>query len=307
MWDPENKGEANHWQAEEFNDANWLKIGVDNVWEKQPAGEAWAKAHNGAGYNGLAWYRNSFTIKPTKQPKRYTLLFGAVDEACVIWLNGRKLLTRPYPYEGDKESWMMPFEADITKHIRFDRPNILAVRVEDKSGAGGIWKGVKLSISNAFNSTGNLLKNPGFEEGQKFWYRSVMAGKWSFAIDSKVSYSGKNSARLECTEVAAHKPTPRKPNSWGRWYQNISVEKGKSYSFRCYVKTEPKFTGIVKIFFTGDANKRTQTTRCITTQGLWHELKINNYVAAGNRAGIFLNQYGLGKVWFDDIEVIENQ
>lgn len=149
MWDPENKGATENWQAEAFDDSGWFSIGVKDCWERQPVGKRWAEAHNGVPYNGFAWYRNAFTVKQAAPGKRYALGFGAVDEACVIWLNGKKIHTRPYPYKGDRESWQMPFEVDITAHVRLDRPNSLAIRVEDNSGAGGIWKGVRVITSDA--------------------------------------------------------------------------------------------------------------------------------------------------------------
>jgi hypothetical protein len=42
---------------------------------------------------------------------------------------------------------MHAFEIDITEYVRYDQPNVLTVRVEDNSGAGGIWRPVKLLIS----------------------------------------------------------------------------------------------------------------------------------------------------------------
>lgn len=305
MWDPQNEGISESWQAVQFDDSAWFDIGVDSPWEKQPVGKQWEKEHR-VPYNGFAWYRNEFEVKPSGKSKQYRLGFGAVDEACTVWLNGQLILKKPYPYKGDVDSWQKAFDVDITEYIVFDKPNVLAVRVEDTEGAGGIWKPVQLITTDMLvEDSANLISNPGFEDGQQSWKRSIMAGKFLFEIDSVVSHSGNKSAKLECTEVAPRTDKPQNPNSWARWHRGIPVKKGKAYKFRCFVKTQPDFIGKIMIFLTGDAEKKTRTASCLNTQGRWVELKIENYIAAVDKAGVYLNQYGIGEVWFDDVELVQ--
>ena len=73
---------------------------------------------------------------------------GSLCLILTIWINGRSVLDRPFPYKGNSDSWMHAFEIDITGYVRYDQPNVLAVRVEGNSGAGGIWRTVKLLISD---------------------------------------------------------------------------------------------------------------------------------------------------------------
>ena len=147
MWDPKNEGLAQEWFSERHNDSAWFDIGTDGPWEQQSVGKQWKQQH-GTDYDGFGWYRNrAVVVPPSDTPRKIILAFGAVDEACRIWVNGRSVLDRPYPYKGNSDSWMQPFAIDITEHIRYDRPNVLAVRVEDSTGAGGIWRPVKLLIS----------------------------------------------------------------------------------------------------------------------------------------------------------------
>ena len=145
MWDPENKGISNNWHTEEFDDSEWLDINVDSCWEDQEVGRKWKQTH-GKDYDGYAWYRNQFVVTSTDQPRKFVLAFGAVDEACKIWVNGQFVLDRPFPYKGNKDSWTQAFEVDISEHVRYDQPNTVAVRVEDNSGAGGIWRSAKLLV-----------------------------------------------------------------------------------------------------------------------------------------------------------------
>ena len=132
------------------------------------------------------------------------LLFGAVDEACTVWVNGQKVLQRPYPFQGHTDSWREAFEIDVTRIVRSDRPNTLAVRVEDRVGAGGIWRPVWLAVSDApAGEDRNLIGNGGFERGETGWLQHVQYGKFDFAIDKTEFHNGQASARLTCTELVA--------------------------------------------------------------------------------------------------------
>jgi hypothetical protein len=148
MWDPENKGESKVWQKKEFDDSRWFNIGVNAFYGDQEAGKKW-KAKHGKPYLGFSWYRTTFSLKPSVTPKRTFLIFGAIDEACTVWVNGIKVLTRPYPYHGDQDSWRKMFRIDISKAVSYEHPNILAVRVENNAGAGGIWKPVWLQQTDS--------------------------------------------------------------------------------------------------------------------------------------------------------------
>lgn len=106
-------------------------------------GRQWKEKHGGH-YNGFAWYRTQFQAQSAAEAARHVLHFGAVDEACTVWVNGQHVLDRPFPFEGNTQSWELPFEIDITEVLRFDGPNHLAVRVEDNRGLGGIWRSVYL-------------------------------------------------------------------------------------------------------------------------------------------------------------------
>ncbi|OHB48419.1 MAG: hypothetical protein A2Y10_00355 [Planctomycetes bacterium GWF2_41_51] len=147
MWDPNDEGVNKEWFSENYDESLWFDIGVDSTWEEQAIGKQWKQQH-GNDYDGFGWYRNKFVVPTSEKHQKYTLAFGAVDEACKIWINGQLVLDRPYPYEGDSSSWSKGFEVDITNFVKFEKPNMLAVRVEDNSGAGGIWRPVKVLINN---------------------------------------------------------------------------------------------------------------------------------------------------------------
>jgi len=139
-WDVEEVGEAERWHDPDVDVSAWLTVRTDAAWEKQAVGEKW-KAEHGADYDGLAWYRTSFTVDPKLKGEKLALIFGAVDETATVWLNGklagRHVFKRP-------EDWYMPFTIGVAGSVRFDGPNTLVVLVEDRAGLGGVWKPVIL-------------------------------------------------------------------------------------------------------------------------------------------------------------------
>jgi hypothetical protein len=146
-WDPDDQGMKQKWQSDEFDSSAWEDISVESAYGQQAVGQRWRQEH-GKDYLGVVWYRIPFSIKPENKSKQIRLIFGAVDEACKIWVNGKMLLDRPFPFRGNSNSWQEAFEVDISQVVRLDRPNTLAVQVENNFGDGGIWKPVYLIISD---------------------------------------------------------------------------------------------------------------------------------------------------------------
>ena len=303
-WDPDEQGEAAGWSAEGFDDAAWGEIGLDGPWEGQPIGKQWREAH-GAEYNGVAWYRTSFEVTADVERPVVRLIFGAVDEACTVWLNGTRLLDRPYPYQGNVDSWQEAFEVDIAEAVRYDRPNVLAVRVEDNSGAGGIWRPVWL-LQSAGQAVGNLIPNGGFEEQTDDWKQNVMCGEFALAIDTTRAHSGTRSGKLSCSalgppEVEATMHT----QAWGRWYTGaLTVDPTKTYRLRLWARTSRDFTGKLAIWVTGTTDGTTSRD-VLNTEGLWQEVVIEGVRPAGEAVGLYLNLMdGTGSAWFDDVELV---
>ncbi len=305
QWDPEDRGVKEKWFAEDADTSKWLAISTDGPWEVQPVGKQWRQKH-GADYDGFAWYRTTFEVARDASKPRVRLVFGAVDEACVIWVNGQKLLERPYPYKGDPDSWQKAFDLDITDAVRYDRPNTVAVRVEDNAGAGGVWRRVWLVHAAPGISKDSALPDGGFERGPTAWRKSVMCGKFAFELDRRTAHTGAVSAKLECTQIAAAGDVKKfRLRSWGRWYQTgVPVQKGKTYTLQLWAKTSNDFAGKIAIWVTGDAKRGTAAANLVNTEGLWHRVVLTGIIPKSNTVGIYLNvQDGAGAAWFDDVEL----
>ena len=92
------------------------------------------------GYDGIGWYAAQVKIPPEMKGREIFLRFGAVDESCWVFVNGKPAGEHLFKSSDD---WRTPFTIRIDPFVRWDKPfQLFVVRVEDKAGAGGIWKRV---------------------------------------------------------------------------------------------------------------------------------------------------------------------
>ena len=143
--DPKNKGIAEKWyENTPAQVRRWgALMGTNSSWEnpkKHYKQISAAIRKQTANYNGIAWYGTQIKIPKDWKDRKVFLYFGAVDESCWLYVNGKKTASRIYKNPDD---WTTPFTFEITSAIDWNRPmqNII-VRVEDKGGQGGIWKPV---------------------------------------------------------------------------------------------------------------------------------------------------------------------
>ena len=147
--DPENVGEKEEWYKDGRKITDWKHhMATNRNWEN-PYGQYKIISPEirelTKNYDGIAWYATSVTIPSDWFGKRDIFLyFGAVDESCTVYVNGEKAHYRPFVKSDD---WTTPFTVDITPFIKGSgsrKPQYIIVRVEDRGGAGGIWKRVWL-------------------------------------------------------------------------------------------------------------------------------------------------------------------
>jgi predicted negative regulator of RcsB-dependent stress response len=136
--DPADKGQSEGWYRPDWNMAGWSAVQVPAFWAESEAGD----------YLGYGWYRTTFTIPAEWKDKSVRLLFGSVDEQAWVYVNGR--LVREHTIASEHASidslWDTPFGADVPADlIRYGAANVLAVRVQNVQGNGGIWRPVFIS------------------------------------------------------------------------------------------------------------------------------------------------------------------
>ncbi len=135
--DPDNIGLKNNWISSNFNDNNWCDQKVPAAWEN--VGH-WQIARN---YDGIAWYRKKIFIPTGYRNKKLVLKIGAIDDFDQTYFNGKLIgqtgKSTPNWWEAERK-YFIP-----SNLVKYGNWNIIAIRVTDIHGYGGITSGpVKL-------------------------------------------------------------------------------------------------------------------------------------------------------------------
>lgn len=86
---------------------------------------SWNDLYNDArDYLGLAWYRTEVWIPSAWQSQRVYLRVGSANYAAKVWVNGEVV--------AEHFGGHLPFMADVTRQLVWDRPNVIAIAVENK-------------------------------------------------------------------------------------------------------------------------------------------------------------------------------
>jgi beta-galactosidase len=114
------------------DDSAWQPVSVPHDWAI--AGPVDARAR-GAGENGffptgIGWYRRNLDVMP--QPgRRYFVEFDGIMERSGVWVNGQHVGYRPQGY--------VSLRYDITRYLRSDGPNVVAVRSDTAMAPSSRW------------------------------------------------------------------------------------------------------------------------------------------------------------------------
>ncbi|NCO33484.1 MAG: hypothetical protein AUJ92_16630 [Armatimonadetes bacterium CG2_30_59_28] len=142
--DPEDVGLKERWQEKPWEEVQkWDHLRTDFFWDNpydaETDPELMKKLRN---YDGIGWYSSRLQIPKELKERDIFLYFGAVDESCWVYVNGK--LAGEHVFK-DSKDWCTPFEIRIDPLIDWERGfQHFTVRVEDRTGAGGIWRRVWL-------------------------------------------------------------------------------------------------------------------------------------------------------------------
>jgi beta-galactosidase len=159
------KGDDAAWKAREFDDSGWQNVTLPDNWERH------SSYTNDDVYG---WFRRHIEIPAEIKGKDFDLLLGCIDDVDETWLNGERI--------GGTGSFPPDFQIawDVQRHyrvpaslVRGDGSDVLAVRVFDRSGNGGIYEaGVEAVRVGPFDT--GLSKGGGYTGhvvGGTGWYR----------------------------------------------------------------------------------------------------------------------------------------
>ena len=135
--DSKDVGVREGWQAVDFDDKKWIKARAGIHWESV------GLPH----HNGVGWYRKHFDV-PGFWQKGQPLyaVFDGVDDSYTLFVNGNRVRSFGDPKTGETV-WLIRTHADISKFLRPGK-NLIALRVVDHQGAGGLHRDVNLMTAD---------------------------------------------------------------------------------------------------------------------------------------------------------------
>lgn len=117
-----------------FDDSAWTTVRIPHNWEDY---QGYTRKSHG-NLHGTAWYRRTFTVSSADRARRVFLEMEGVGSYASVFVNGAPA--------GSHNGGRTGFTLDLTPHLVFDRPNLLAVRAHHPAMiddlpyvCGGCW------------------------------------------------------------------------------------------------------------------------------------------------------------------------
>ena len=136
-------------QTAQYDDSKWDEVVLPHTPRIEKRDERYP-------FQGICWYRQSLKADSAWKGKRVSVQFGAAMQIAEVWFNGTRKIRHLGGY--------LPFTIDLTDDLRFDAPNLLAVRLDNRdtiecppgkptSGLdfnypGGLYRGVRLVVTD---------------------------------------------------------------------------------------------------------------------------------------------------------------
>jgi len=177
-----------------FDDSKWPQLNEPEVWEKQSLGE----------FDGVVWLRKTITLSADDSKKEAVLELSKVDDEDVTYVNGVKV--------GGINYWDSKRKYTIPAGILKEGINVIAVRVTDNGGGGGIYGNaadLKLTLGTTI---------------------IPLSGKWKFQVESIKKTINENSLPSLCHNAMIN---PLIPYAFKGvlWYQGES-NAPRAYQYR---------------------------------------------------------------------------
>jgi sialate O-acetylesterase len=189
--------EISSWKELSFDDSRWPKMMVPGLWEQQVLGD----------FDGTVWFRRTVNITAADAGKAAVLELAMIDDADECYINGSKV--------GSTAGYNIKRKYNLPAGILKEGKNVIAVKVEDTGGGGGIYgekEDVKLSIGSADLS---------------------LAGEWLFQVEAVAAGSTGVGPNSYPTLLSNGMLVPLIPFAikGAIWYQGES-NAGRAYQYR---------------------------------------------------------------------------
>ena len=146
----------------DYDDKGWGEVFVPAKWEDQGYRD----------YDGFAWYRKTFVYQTSNEKEKMVIIMGKIDDIDQVYINGTFVgSTGTFPKrENDEASVSEEYNAFRGYYIpdgllKKNQKNVIAVRVLDTGGDGGIYEGpVGLLSQTKYIEYWRKIKKTGDEE-----------------------------------------------------------------------------------------------------------------------------------------------
>lgn len=116
-----------------YKDSWWRRVTLPHDWSIEGDFSNYnpARPEGGALPTGIGWYRKTFVVPGSKGHKEISIMFDGIYQQSEVWINGRYLGKRPNGY--------ISFSYDLTPYLRWGKPNVIAVRVDNSGQPNSRW------------------------------------------------------------------------------------------------------------------------------------------------------------------------
>ncbi len=254
-----------------FDDSKWRVLDLPHDWSiedmpgtSSPFGsDAISQISGGFTTGGTGWYRKTFVLDEKLSKKRVVIQFDGVYMNSEVWINGASLGSHPYGYTS--------FWFDITDFVKFDAPNVLAVKVRNEGensrwySGSGIYRHVWLKVLESIHIAqwGTSITTPDVNDvSAKVNVRTTINNQSNNSLNVKLvtrilNSIGEESAQTESAQTIEKGGTlefnqdvaVQKPNLWSTELPTLYTAISEVYTNdQLTDRTESKF-GIRKINF----------------------------------------------------------
>lgn len=174
-------GDDKMWANSDFDDSGWENITVPSAWEDQGF----------FGYDGYAWYRNSFIVSREMKTKEIFISLGYINDVDQVFINGHLIgFSGSFPPDFSSATEALRKYPIPAEFLNATEKNVIAVRVYNFQMSGGIVSGnvgifsyntpkPDLSLSGLWLfRTGDNTTWKSIDCKDKLWEKIVVPGNW---------------------------------------------------------------------------------------------------------------------------------